>query len=412
MKNIYILSIFLFIFSAVHSQDIRCGTYEEQQMLRSRPQHKEQLQEMQGKSEGWSADSSKRIDATITIPVVVHVVYHGTPQNIPDVQIKSQIDVLNEDYSALNADLSLVPTAFQSKVGNAAIQFCLATRKPNGDPTTGIERRYTDTIAFRIGDNYVKHTSQGGLDAWDRNKYLNIWVCNMNIYLGFTQPPGTGLAANDGTVIKYYAFGRVGTLSAPYNKGRTATHEIAHWLGLNHIWGDDGGSCSGSDGISDTPNQATYTAGCPTFPVTDACSPVSPGIMFMDFMDYTEDACMNMFTTGQVNFMRNILSTTRSTILSSNGCASTTGLKESDAERFLHVYPNPATDKVNIEVYTTARIMNLAIYNVIGEKILSMQATGENKTIVINTSELKEGLYILAVATQQGNMFSRFEIRR
>src|SRR5204863_4475237 len=136
--------------------------------------------------------------------------------------------------------------------------------------------------------------------------YMNIWVANIsNGLLGITQLPG-GPPETDGICIAYNAFGRTGHLTAPYNRGRTGTHETGHWLGLQHIWGDDGGDCTGSDFIDDTPNQAHETYGCPAFPVYDACTPAYPGILFMDFMDYTDDACMHLFTNGQANYMNGI----------------------------------------------------------------------------------------------------------
>ena len=262
-----------------------------------------------------------RSGGVITIPTVVHVVYRTSIQNISQAQIQSQIDALNEDYSKTNADASNVPAAWQGIAADAQIQFCLAQRDPQGMPHTGITRTATQETSFGL-DDQVKYTSQGGHDAWPRNEYLNIWVCGLGGgLLGYAQFPGQP-AATDGVVIGYNYFGRTGTVSAPFNKGRTTTHEVGHWLGLYHIWGDDGGACNGSDQVNDTPNQASETYGC--FAAgsvrTDNCSPSAPGYMWMNYMDYTDDACMYMFTAGQTARMNSVLNTSRAALQNSQGC--------------------------------------------------------------------------------------------
>lgn len=259
--------------------------------------------------------------AIITIPVVVHVVYRTATENISDAQIQSQIDSLNKDFRKLNADKSKIPAVWQSLAADCQIEFCLAQRDPNGNATTGIVRKQTTVTSFSDND-VVKYSSQGGDDIWNRNSYLNLWVCNLGGgLLGYAQFPG-GPAASDGVVIGYKYFGSIGTAQSPYNKGRTATHEVGHWLNLYHIWGDDNGSCSGSDLVNDTPNQASENGGCPTFPKTDNCSSTSPGVMFMNYMDYVNDACMYMFTNGQLARMNSLFATggSRVSLLSSQGC--------------------------------------------------------------------------------------------
>jgi hypothetical protein len=152
--------------------------------------------------------------------------------------------------------------------------------------------------------------------------YLNIWVCELeNNVLGFASFPGT-IANSDGVVINYKAFGRFKNTIAPYNFGRTATHEIGHWLNLLHIWGDDNGACSNDDAISDTPKQANSNTRCPSFPKTDACTDTAPGIMYMNYMDYTDDKCMSFFTNRQVERMKLALATSRHSLVASNGLAS------------------------------------------------------------------------------------------
>ncbi|MFM2376402.1 MAG: hypothetical protein RLZZ165_1499, partial [Bacteroidota bacterium] len=255
------------------------------------------------------------------IPVVVHVVYNTATQNISDAQVQSQITALNNDFRRLNADRTNTPAAFASVAADCEITFCLATVDPNGAATTGITRTSTTTASF-LDDDRVKSSTSGGKSPWNTSKYLNLWVCNLGgDLLGYAQFPG-GSASTDGVVVDYTAFGTTGTAAAPFNKGRTLTHEVGHWLNLRHIWGDDNGSCTGSDLVNDTPNQAAENYSCPAYPLTDACSSSSPGVMFMNYMDYTDDACMNMFTLGQKARMVATLSSTgaRASLATSGGC--------------------------------------------------------------------------------------------
>lgn len=252
----------------------------------------------------------------VRIPVVVHVVYHTAAENISDEQINSQIDVLNEDFRRLNADAGLVPAAFAGVAADTRIEFQLAVRDPNCNATTGITRTSTSITAFYSNDA-VKSAATGGHDPWPRDKYLNIWVCNLVDYLGYASFPGDS-ANVDGVVIRYTAFGRTGTVASPYDRGRTATHEIGHWLNMLHIWGDDGVACWGSDNVDDTPNQGGCHFGCPTFPQI-SCSNGPNGDMFMNYMDYVDDACMIMFSAGQAARMDATLHTARTGILASDG---------------------------------------------------------------------------------------------
>ncbi|WP_078062914.1 GEVED domain-containing protein [Solirubrum puertoriconensis] len=256
---------------------------------------------------------------TVTIPVVVHVLYNTTAQNISDAQIQSQIAVLNEDFRKLNADVSKVPAAFAGLAADAGIQFTLAKQDPNGNPTTGIQRKQTTKTSWGT-DDQMKRSTYGGLDAWPAGKYLNLWVCNLSGgVLGYAQFPG-GPAATDGVVILTTAFGKGGSATAPFNLGRTGTHEVGHWLNLNHIWGDDNGACTGTDNVSDTPNQGAQNYGCPSFPKA-SCSNGPNGDMFMNYMDYTDDACMYMFSTGQSARMNALFASggARASLLTSTG---------------------------------------------------------------------------------------------
>ncbi len=259
----------------------------------------------------------------ITIPTVVHVVYNNATQNISNSQIQSQIDVLNEDFRRLNNDITSAPSRFRGFSKDTRIEFCLASMDPNGDPTNGITRTSTNVTSFSSsGNNEMKFTSMGGKDAWPRNDYLNIWVVNLSgTTLGYAQFPGTGSAATDGVVIDYEYFGTTGTASPPFDLGRTATHEVGHWLNLYHIWGDDGTACNGSDDIEDTPNQGGSSSGCPTSAPVSCSNAGLGGDMYVNYMDYSDDECLNMFTYWQYREMEATLYNSRSSLQNSDGCS-------------------------------------------------------------------------------------------
>jgi hypothetical protein len=245
------------------------------------------------------------------IPVVVHVVFKLDSENISPAQIKSQIAVLNKDYSASNADKSKTPPVWKGLVTAANIQFKLATKDPNGKTTTGITRTKTTQDSFG-SDDTVKSSTTGGIEPWPTDRYLNLWVCNLGDgLLGYAQFPG-GPADTDGVVILHTGFGTSGTAKAPFNKGRTATHEIGHYLNLHHIWGDTQ-HCEGTDFIDDTPNAQQPNFGKPAFPHV-TCNNGPNGDMFMNYMDYVDDDSMFMFTAGQVTRMNATLDNSRKTL--------------------------------------------------------------------------------------------------
>jgi hypothetical protein len=247
-----------------------------------------------------SIDSGQALRVTarlITLKVVVHVVYRTAQENISDAQVKSQIDVLNRDFRAKNPDRRKVPAVWKSLVIDSNIQFALATRDPNGKRTSGITRTVTTASDFGP-DNSVKSKRTGGVDPWPTDRYLNMWVCKLGGgLLGYAQFPG-GPAKTDGVVVLHSAFGSRGAVKAPFNKGRTATHEVGHFLGLRHIWGDRN-DCSGNDFVVDTPPARQANNGKPNFPQV-TCNNGPNGDMFMNYMDYVDDAAMFMFTAGQV----------------------------------------------------------------------------------------------------------------
>lgn len=267
-----------------------CGTTEYMEhLINQHPEVEHNLKQIEEHTENFIANhASKTTTSVITIPVVVHVVYNSNEQNISAAQINSQIRILNEDYRRLNSDANNKwPQAADVK-----IEFCLAKIDPNGNPTTGITRTSTTKLRFSAFLDDIKFNSTGGKDAWSRDDYLNIWVGRLSgSVLGYAQFPG-GPAETDGVVIDYQYFGNIGTATYPFDLGRTATHEVGHWLNLHHIWGD--GGCGATDHVHDTPDANRAAYGCQLGRVT--CGTED---MVDNYMDYGDDRCLVLFTQGQ-----------------------------------------------------------------------------------------------------------------
>ncbi len=297
-----------------------CGAMIHHEILmETDPDYRQQRLSIEMASREYETDPARAraVFPIITIPVVIHVVYNNNAQNISDAQIESQIRILNEDYRMQNADRSEIPEPFKPVAADAKIEFKLAVRAPDGQTTNGITRTFTRETSFDYRFETVKFNSTGGKDAWPRDKYLNMWICNLSGgLLGYAQFPG-GSAATDGVVMDYQYFGDIGTATSPFDKGRTTTHEVGHWLNLRHIWGDDNGACTGSDQVDDTPNQADANFGRPTFPHI-TCNNGPHGDMFMNYMDYTDDAGMFMFSADQVARMWATLDGPRASIKTSD----------------------------------------------------------------------------------------------
>lgn len=380
----------------------RCGTIEYAQQDHSR------LGNLNANRNSVTGGRDTLNNEVIVIPVIIHVLYHSDIQNISDAQVASQLIVLNNDYRRLNADTLNTPAPFKKIAADTRIVFCLAKVDPNGRYTPGIIHKYTKQEFF-LSDDGMKFSSTGGDDAWDSKKYLNIWVCSLfGRTLGYAVLPGAD-ANKDGVVIQYEVFGTTPNVAAPFNKGRTTTHEIGHWLGLRHLWGD---AVCGDDGIGDTPPQQGYSTNCPSFPHTSSCSENPYGDMFMDYMDFTDDACMNMFTQGQKTEMRALFAAggPRNSFLSSSVCDSSLAQggplpKDSIINTAdISVYPNPFSNQVTISYKNKADLTGktVKIYDVTGKLILAQTLTAQKTTITFNN--LPNGIYFLKIdgATNRG----------
>ncbi len=309
MKNFYLFLAFLLPISLLGQRN--CGTMDHlAEQMEKNPELEIKMDAINQFTQNYIASNPLRERSIITIPVVVHVVWKTNSQNLSDAQIQSQIDVLNEDFRRTNDDANNQWSAG----ADTEIQFCLATVAPDGSSTTGIQRRKTNKPSFGTNDN-MKFQNKGGINAWPADDYLNIWSCDITGgILGYAQFPG-GADATDGVVIDYAYFGRGGSAQAPFDLGRTGTHEVGHWLNLRHIWGD--GGCSVDDFVSDTPLSDAPNYGCATGHVS--CSSVD---MVENYMDYSDDACMNLYTSGQAMRMQALFSPggARESLLNSGGC--------------------------------------------------------------------------------------------
>lgn len=385
----------------------------------------------------------------ITIPVVVHVLHKGEPigtgTNISVAQIQSQIDVLNQDFRRLNSNITSSPAPFRGTSDDPLIQFCLAQQKPDGSPTDGIMRYLepsqqdyaswvlpngenlpSDAQCFNLFTlKYIQATT-----IWDRNKYLNFWVsdklkqlppsaglgvgnnlgCNFeNALLGLAQFPGeTGqpspilpnYSLTDGVWVTATAFGNTGNVIPPFNLGKTAVHEVGHWLNLKHIWGDED-QCTQDDLVIDTPKQSTSSTGCNSFPFTDSCTVLFPGIMFMNHMDYSVDNCRSIFTFGQTVRMESALSNQRASLLTSNGCSpSNLSNYENDFHKEIKTYPNPFTNRLTFEA--NEPITKIQIYSVLGQLIKETTLNNSSeKSLTVDLTELQTGNYFAKIHCEE-----------
>jgi hypothetical protein len=305
-KTATLFFIAIFALSMVvraQAQQRNCGTMDYlQKQITADPSVKTAMDNLKLWTDNWVKNNPNYDSKTvITVPVVVHIIYSTTAQNISDARVIEQINATNTDFLGQNAHSM---GSFSSSLkANTNIQFCLAQRKPDGTATTGIERKQTTHANFGAANDDERYTSKGGLDAWDATKYFNIWVCDLGSSLcGYSQFPyaanGGGVNSTYGSSINYQFFGITGAVS-PYNLGGTLTHEVGHCLNLFHIWGDDSGACTGTDNCTDTPNQANSTTGHHTGTLTDGCTSTTPGIMYQNFMDYSDDLDYANFTPNQ-----------------------------------------------------------------------------------------------------------------
>lgn len=425
MKKVFLLAVLL-TSNLVMAQHQRCMTTEAINYQESlTPGYKAQIDKAFDKAKEYAIANPKS-SHLYTIPVVVHVVYNTPAQNIPDSVIIDQIRVLNEDYNRQNEDTVNMRSDFDIVKGNPRIEFMLAQIDPLGNPTTGITRTQTATTTYGtlalLGGDFsdlekVKSTADGGIDPWDQSRYLNIWVCNMafNVLgteivalLGYATPPaglpnwppGSTTGMSDGVVIQYQAFGTnnpnpLDVGAGPIDvRGRTSVHEVGHYLGLRHIWGD--GDCTAQDGIDDTPNadaQSDNDCDSTKNTCTDNIQGVDLPDMIENFMDYSAETCQNTFTQGQIALMHGVLESERYDLVHGNPA----GVEGSETITW-SVFPNPTTGELIIEGIEIGSTISL-IDN-IGNEVFKQSITNQKTHLALNT--ISNGVYHLNVVTLSG----------
>jgi hypothetical protein len=342
----------------------------------------------------------------IVVPVVVHILYRTPQENISDDQVRSQLEALNADFNKENTDFAKVPAVFAARSVATGIRFVLASVDPQGRPTSGIIRKQTSAQLW-INDNRIKSTQSGGSDGWDSRGYLNIWVGKLSSsLLGFSSFPGAP-AAHDGIVIRYDVFGTRGAVSPPWNKGRTLTHEVGHWLGLKHLWGD---TPCGDDGVDDTPRQKTGNRGNPVFPrINTGCDNGTEGDMFMNFMDFSDDASLLMFTKGQSAIMRTQFAAggVRSGILLSKGAGEPWTIAPENKVSVtgsVSAYPNPARSAITIR-FDAPVTGTYVVYDDLGRALLHGAIKGT--AVNIDVSSLRTGIHFIRMDDGRVQRFMR-----
>ena len=376
------------------------------------PNYDQQMAEQEKLRDLWKAKYSNSTHSVITIPVVVHVVWNIAAENVSDSQVVSQINVLNEDFARMNSDTTNTPPVFQTIASNPQIQFCLAQRDPQGNATNGITRTQTSKTAFGSFsiDTSIWYTSLGGQDEWDTLQYFNLWVCDLGPFLGGIGfwPGATSMVpgSKDGVLINYITFGTFGSATAPYNLGRTTTHEVGHYLDLHHLWGDinNNSSCTYSDYCNDTPTQVQATQGaCPAFPKTDGCTTGGNGIVWMDFMDYTNDACRNMFTNDQSSRMNACLAGARVGLTTSLGCTpAVIGINEVLQMNDVTIFPNPSRGEFQIQS-SEFRVEKVEVFDMLGKIVIQKTFNSIQATLNLN----QRGVYSVKISSVENSIVKK-----
>jgi len=356
-----------------------------------------------------SAQRVNGIPETITIPVVFHVLYRTREENIDKTILDRLIAALNRDFNKKNSDSSNTPSVFKPFAASMGFEFKLASMDPQGRGTTGVIKKYTPVL-YWMSDDKMKFSTSYGDDAWDSKSYLNIWICKMKDVMGYSTFPGMD-PLKDGVVLSVEDILKARGTTPKINDLRTVVHEVGHWVNLYHIWGE---SYCGDDKVDDTPKQSSYTPGCPSGSRV-TCGNGPTGDMYMNFMDFTDDVCMNMFTIGQRKRARTIFEAggPRNSILYSKGL--NVSMIENAAlpdfyPKWLYaqVYPNPAATSIKIYFDYDERW--------IGKKMEILDMSGRavfNKIIgsrieTIDVSRLTAGVYFIRAEKDGERLHTKF----
>lgn len=397
LRNTFLL--FLTITSyCLQAQSEQCGAHQMLATQYSQEEIKALHLKNQAQLKKWQLENQNFIKSrtVVTLPVVVHVVWHEDEENISDEQIYAQIDILNKDFRATNCQIPTVEDPFQSLVADMEFEFCLAQIGPDGRPTTGITRTRSSIPFFDCNSDFLYRENLGGADAWDTDRYINIWVAKLGpVVGGSTLGCGTFTYSLDSTkqgiTVNYWAFGNIGPVIKPNHLGRTATHELGHFFNLRHVFsnGNEPEPCTEDpDGIGDTPTQSgTFAQQCPN-EKQFSCGTQD---MYMNYMNYTADGCMAMFTKGQKEVVWATLNMLRPELLQSNVCTAT---PQTDDFEYT-IIPNPVSDLFTLKkgATTTHRSGTLRILDTSGKVVSEISDANVNSPISIQN--LQSGFYFV-----------------
>jgi hypothetical protein len=380
--------------------------------------------------------ANAKTTADVTIPVVFHILLTsgqinqlGGTAGIAQ-RVYSQIDVINRDYAKRNYDTAFIPAVFKPLASRTNLQFGLAHRKPDGTSTVGFEIVTTTTNSYSINDGYgassAKHSGQGGVDAWDVSKYLNIWVLNLapNGILGFTDPPSflgiPGFPHGElGIVLNYGAFGRRAAATNYYlsgiDRGRTLTHELGHYFALEHVWGPSSSAvCTDDDNIGDTPIQLDENYGYPSFPQI-SCGNGPNGDMFMNYMDYVNDSAMHLFTIQQAGLINSkVVNGAESYSLTQHPelLEWPTNVAELKDLRAFDIYPNPTTGVFHLATTGATELKQIAIINVLGQTVRNIEVSNSAITnYSIDLTGLNKGVYLVQCNFASGTLTKKIVLQ-
>jgi len=417
MRKVLLPLMAMFFFSFAKSQNAnRCGSNEAiKQQMAADPAYAKKVQDVLKNKGNYSRSNQKGPPVSITIPVAVHVLYYTADQNISDAQVQSQIDVLNEDFSASNKDYNNYDAGYRAVKGDMDINFCLVQ----------VIHKQAKRKSFGVND-IMKYSSKGGSDAIDPMHVLNIWVCDLgSSVLGFAYYPGIS-PEKFGVVCHTNAFGRGAqyNLFADFNLGRTTTHEVGHCFGLLHIWGDR--TC-GSDEVDDTPLHNTANFGCPEEGHLSTCTG-TPLEMWMNYMDYTDDRCMYFFSDGQVSRadffidtdpqLNSIINSACTNARTNNGDITNTSNQTFNSSRTiagdLSLYPTITSGQLTLSGNnSTEGKVDINIYNQAGALMMKQQLFISNgkRYDQIDVSRLPNGIYFLEFSQITNKQTKKFIVQ-